>query len=681
MKLLQLYIQGQRVDLFKDESVTLTDSIQNVKDIEKIFTSFSQSFSVPASKTNNKIFKHYYNYDITNTFDARVKVEARIEINYQTFKTGKIKLEGVDLKNNKPHTYRITFFGDIVDLKDKLGERKLNSLDNLSSLNLNYDWIKVYDKLTEDPTTTDIIAPLITHTQRLYYDSVTHLNADDGNLYYHSQFDYHGVHWNELKYAIRVNRLIEAIEDQYDLQFSTDFFKNASVEEMNNMFMWLHRKSGKVEDLSGGTESTELVTGWTDVYREVYEMTDSALTIYGDPQFFTTLKLDIVPASQSDTYGVIVQLFGDTVYENLNVQGSLLNIDLLPTIIAAGIEYQVYIVSTGVVAFNNIKWTVAYYEYDPYGAYSYYDTFSNSTFATSGIFVFNINRQMPDIKIIDFLSGLFKLFNLTAYVENGVIVVKKLDDFYASSTTEWDITKHVDQKKSNVNAALPYREIIFKFKDTKYFLAEKFNQLNNKNWGELLYNQGRTDLAGGLYKVEVPFGHMLYEKLKDAGTGEPKNIQYGYCVNESQSSYLGAPLMFYPIRVNTGGISFINSFDNDGEPDGKTNVVNANLPFNSVSLNSSTNNFNLNFYPEFSEWTTDSTFTGTLFQNYYRNYIVNTFSLKQRITKVTAYLPQSILMNYNLADIFILNGNKYRINKITTNLLTNKSDIELLNEI
>ena len=127
--IIQLYIEGTRVDLFKDESVTITDSIQNVKDIDKIFTAFSQSFSIPASKTNNKIFQHYYNFDIVGGFDGRKKVSAIIELNNVPFKTGKVKLEGVDMKNNKPHTYRITFFGDTVELKDKLGEKKLSNLD------------------------------------------------------------------------------------------------------------------------------------------------------------------------------------------------------------------------------------------------------------------------------------------------------------------------------------------------------------------------------------------------------------------------------------------------------------------------------------------------------------------------------------------------------------------------
>ena len=42
---LQLYIEGKEVDLFKDESVTLTQSLQDVKDIEKVFTDFSRTFS------------------------------------------------------------------------------------------------------------------------------------------------------------------------------------------------------------------------------------------------------------------------------------------------------------------------------------------------------------------------------------------------------------------------------------------------------------------------------------------------------------------------------------------------------------------------------------------------------------------------------------------------------------
>lgn len=55
MQTLQLYIQNNKIDLFKDESVSITQTIQNVRDIAKIFTEFTKTFTLPASK---KIIKY-----------------------------------------------------------------------------------------------------------------------------------------------------------------------------------------------------------------------------------------------------------------------------------------------------------------------------------------------------------------------------------------------------------------------------------------------------------------------------------------------------------------------------------------------------------------------------------------------------------------------------------------------
>ena len=128
MREIQLYIGTDRVELFGGDSVSITESIKNAKDISKVFTTFSKQFTVPASKINNKIFKHYYNYHITNGFDARIKQDATIEINNLPFRRGKIKLDGVDMRSNKAYAYRVTFYGSVVELKDLLGEDKLPSL-------------------------------------------------------------------------------------------------------------------------------------------------------------------------------------------------------------------------------------------------------------------------------------------------------------------------------------------------------------------------------------------------------------------------------------------------------------------------------------------------------------------------------------------------------------------------
>ena len=86
----------------------------------------------------------------------------------------------------------------------------------------------------------------------------------------------------------------------------------------------------------------------------------------------------------------------------------------------------------------------------------------------------------------------------------------------------------------------------------------------------------------------------------------------------------------------------------------------------------------LNFFPETDEYVGQNN-PNTLFNDYHKNYISSVFETSKRLSKFTAYLPQRILLNYTLADEFVINGQSYRINSITTNLLTGKSTLELLN--
>ena len=158
MQKVQIYVDSTRLDLFKDETITLTQSLKNVKQVDKIFTEFTQTFSVPASPTNNILFQHYYNFDIVGGFDARRKEPASIELNYIPFKKGLIRLDGVDLKRNKAYAYRITFFGETVALKDVLGENQLNALD-LAAYNKTYDYTSIRDLMNVDKFSCNFSTP------------------------------------------------------------------------------------------------------------------------------------------------------------------------------------------------------------------------------------------------------------------------------------------------------------------------------------------------------------------------------------------------------------------------------------------------------------------------------------------------------------------------------------------
>ena len=54
-------------------------------------------------------------------------------------------------------------------------------------------------------------------------------------------------------------------------------------------------------------------------------------------------------------------------------------------------------------------------------------------------------------------------------------------------------------------------------------------------------------------------------------------------------------------------------------------------------------------------------------------------NMSKRIFKLTAHLPNSILLNYELNDRFQIGDKVFTINSINTNLKTGESKLELLN--
>ena len=165
-----IYIDGvaKRLELFSDEKISVTSSVQNVSDISKIFTDFSQSFTVPASDNNNQIFSHWYDNSVSNGFDARKRKDAYIELDTIPFRNGKIQLESANLKDGKPENYTITFFGNLVSLKDTFKGLFLKDLSSLSDYDFNYTGLVVINKVGFQ-TTDNIKFPLITSNRAWTY--------------------------------------------------------------------------------------------------------------------------------------------------------------------------------------------------------------------------------------------------------------------------------------------------------------------------------------------------------------------------------------------------------------------------------------------------------------------------------------------------------------------------------
>ena len=691
---LQLYIEGQEVEMFKDESFTLTQSIQDIKDISKVFTDFSRTFNVPASRINNKLFKHFYNFNIVG-YDARKKKDATLLMNYKPFKEGKIKLEGVKLKNNEPTSYKLTFYGNTVTLKDVLGEDMLSGLVNLKYFNFEYTDANIKSYLTDGldvdffgETLSDaIIFPLITTESRLIYDTSASNTDKIKNINSIGSSADVGVPLNELKPAIRLYPIIKAIEAQYDsLSFTQDFFSTTNAP-FYDLYLWLHNKEGKIFQ---DQDAQYPITGFTPVGTPSANISGfkggSFKNEFNEQRAKRELRVFVDPDTNVP-YNLVIKKDGEEFQKFENLSGDTINGELNK---ADNIE-----IPNGTYTFYIETESTSNYTVDvriihiPNGIFSGKSEAlyrGSASFATNK--EVNIPSIIPEMKVIDFITGLFKLFNLTAFVnKDNVIEVKTLDNYFSSSTKVWDITKDLDKNESSVDQVLPFKEINFKYNSTDTFLAINHKELSGKDWGSLSYKDG-DKFDGKNYDIEVPFEHMKFERLYVTTAGviqtttdgsgntinQESNIQFGYSVNESQNASLTKPLIFYTGRGIASAIK-VRSLD-----DQTISILStAYLPLNGqFSIFVGIEGQSLNFNSEFDEWTKKPV-TKTIFDTYYKNYVKDMLDIRKRLSTFKAYLSMELLHNLSLADKIIVFDDIYRINKITTDFATNLSTLELTN--
>lgn len=673
---LQLYIEGQEVELHDSESVVLNQSLQDVRDISKVFTDFTRTFNVPASKTNNKIFKHFYNYNIVG-FDARNKQQASLYLNYKTFKTGKIKLEGVQLKNNNPINYRITFYGNTIELKDLLGDDKLANLDVLGDTELTYSGVQIKADMQSgkdvsiDADTIDdaVIYPLITHTDRLFYDSGTD-TANTFNLSVGSANK--GLVATQLKPAIRVYALLKAITNKYNINFSTDFFSKTN-DIFYKLYLWLHRKKGEVFD----EERPEYEYR---VHNFAVQSGSSTLAQdFNQFHFFNrrnkTRFISVKVIAPSVDYKVRVYE-GKNIFFEGEFNGNSEPITVseqkqlsVPPNSILGNKISVSIITAAQGTFN-VDMRIKDIDSGILPVVGR-GSITSTNYSLNNIKV-SLQQEMPDIKIIDFLTGLFKMFNLTAFYENDTIKILPLDDFYASSTRSFDVTEYLDKETSEVNSVMPFKNIDFKYSGTGSFLADNHNKANLLEWGTLSYeNDGVSE--GDSYTIELPFEHHKFERLKDV-SGSYTTVQWGWSVDPKQEEYIGKPLLFYGHKVTGGTAIGVQEL-----PGGSvTSIDDYFIPSNQVDPTQESQS--INFGSQVSEYTRTSV-DASLFSTYYKTYILDTFNQRRRISKYKAYLPISVISELKLQDKIQIFNNLYKINTISTNFENGLTDLELINEV
>jgi hypothetical protein len=654
MRQVQVYIEGLKIELFEDEQINVTSSVQNINDISKVFTDFSQSFTVPASTVNNQIFQHFYQTDVDSTIDHNIRRNALIEIDLTTFRRGKIQIEKANVKNGMPENYQLTFYGEIRTLKDLFGEDKLNQLD-FNALEFAYTGTQIYNRITDIATDYDVRYPLIASNRVWEYRQGTENVTQNA----------HAIQYDELFPAVKINKIFGEIENKYGVTFTGTFLTDPKFTQCflygknTNEYTFLTESTDVVIDQVTATviEDNTLPNPGDLTYTDIYQ--DEINVLFAQDVQFSVISFQVLNQSTIGTW--YIDVFQDgSFYQSIegNTTGVFGNISFQNV---SGLDTTLTFKMKATVAMN-VDMLINYQITGVNGLSNYAQISTVQTVLAGNV---SINSTLPDMKVGDFFSGVLKEFNATCVATSeNTFEILPLEDWYSQGAIV-DITEHTDIDSIDIERIKLYKKIAFKYQQSESFVNRNFFKISNSEYGNMEY---QFAYDGDEYVIEVPFENLLFTRSTHS-SGD--YAIFGYCLNESFNAYTPKPMLLYLYGESNDLSSHPIKFY-----DGTTHQHIDSFALFGQDLTYQNEKYSLNFGAENSV-IHEETIQQGLYAEYYFPYLVNLFNLKNRLVNVKTNLPISLLTNLQLNDRLIIRDKRYIINEMKSNLTTGQVDFSL----
>jgi len=158
----EVRIEGRRLDVFEGFDFSFNYGVADIRNPEKRSTEYSKTIKCPATKSNDALFGHIYDVNISNNYDANTsnisvnfnpnkKAEARVIADGVEVMAGVVQLRKV-IQKGHAYTYEVVFIGKLLNIFSVLGDKKLNDVDedtlpliDFSDLNHDYTYDNIVD--------------------------------------------------------------------------------------------------------------------------------------------------------------------------------------------------------------------------------------------------------------------------------------------------------------------------------------------------------------------------------------------------------------------------------------------------------------------------------------------------------------------------------------------------------
>ena len=277
-------------DLYQEEDIPLTLSVDDFKNVAEKVQSYSKDFNLPATKRNNKIFDSVFEITRTDTgfnFNPYVKTKSVLKQDGYILFDGYLRL--INIKDDKGEiSYDVNLYSEVVAFADILKDKTFADLD-FSELAHDYDKANIKDSWVN--TTGITLTTPLTSTNSYAYSSIV------GNLTNTNVLKYPFVNWTgDIRLAnnpgappasgpydnmpeltslqqafrpfIKVHYIINKIFADTPFTYSSDFFDALPFDRYFMDFNW---GEGNSPSTSSGTNSggvgklTSLTTSFTNM--------------------------------------------------------------------------------------------------------------------------------------------------------------------------------------------------------------------------------------------------------------------------------------------------------------------------------------------------------------------------------------------------------------------------------
>jgi len=690
------------LDLYEDEDIPLTLSVDDFKNVAEKVQSYSKAFNLPSTKRNNKIFNAIFEVTRENDgliFNPYKKTECVLKQDGFTLFQGFLRLLDVTDKEGEI-SYNVNLYSEVIALADFLKDSDFRDLD-FTELEHDYNYTNIRDSwqgtlpvaplpITSFANNTGVAGATTTNVLKYPFVDWNHqytLNSSGNPVLPTLE--------SSFRPFISIKYLIERIFEATPFTFTSAFFNTTDFKKLYMDFNW-----GGNEIPTPGNEyaatwkfgtgaTSNIGTGAFKEIRLIPEGITGGEVGSSVPPNYNTTTYIITATTDGEKYNVSYNFkFRRSAISSSVIQcrwvhtpfgGSAVIINAANQVIFTTSQYVgnfEKILNTGdtLKAQFSAPFTVEQDEiFSSTAVFIVSSTITNSA---------TLNTLRGELGQWDFLKGLITMFNLVTLVDENNpdnILIEPYNDVFIPTATggttlanrgiEHDWTDKIDVSEMKLTPLTDLnKKTIFKFveDDDDYSFNQYKNQVGGHLYGSKKFNAGNefNILDGEDEIIAEPFAATVVKPLMSQYPDFIVPSLYSYNANDDTSEgFENSPRIMYNNGVvDMASTTYSVPAQNGGSGDAFENEF---LQFSHLSTIPSTST-TIDFHFGECQLITGvgAATPNNLFNSYWLPYYSELYNPNTRIMTIKVNLTPSDINLFKFNDRVFIKNRVFRVNKI-----------------